>query len=71
MFCDKILYYVHMTLVTSMMKWCPIIYLKNEQCLEESWVVVKREIILKDVNGEFSLNQSISEDIIQLPAVLV
>ena len=22
MFCDKILYYVHMTLVTSMMKWC-------------------------------------------------
>ena len=29
-----------------------IIYLKNEQCLEKSWVVVKREIILKDVNGE-------------------
>ena len=29
-----------------------IIYLKNEQFLEESWVVVKREIILKDVNGE-------------------
>ena len=29
-----------------------IIYLKNEQCIEKSWVVVKREIILKDVNGE-------------------
>ena len=29
-----------------------IIFLKNEQFLEESWVVVKREIILKDVNGE-------------------
>ena len=29
-----------------------IIYLKNEQCLEKSWVVVKREIILKHVNGE-------------------
>ena len=28
-----------------------IIYLKNNQCLEKSWVVVKREIILKDVNG--------------------
>ena len=29
-----------------------IIYLKNEQCLEKSWIVVKRDIILKDVNGE-------------------
>ena len=29
-----------------------IIYLKNKDCLEKSWVVVKREIILKDVNGE-------------------
>ena len=29
-----------------------IIYLKNKECLEKSWVVVKREIILKDVNGE-------------------
>ena len=29
-----------------------IIYLKNEQCIKKSWVVVKREIILKDVNGE-------------------
>ena len=29
-----------------------IIYLRNEQCLEKTWVVVKREIILKDVNGE-------------------
>ena len=29
-----------------------IIYLKNEQCLEKSWVIVKREVILKDVNGE-------------------
>ena len=28
-----------------------IIYLKNNQCLEKSWVVVKREVILKDVNG--------------------
>ena len=29
-----------------------IIYLKNKQCLDKSWVVVKREVILKDVNGE-------------------
>ena len=29
-----------------------IIYLKNKECLEKSWVVVRREIILKDVNGE-------------------
>ena len=29
-----------------------IIYLKNDQRLERSWVVVKRDIILKDVNGE-------------------
>ena len=29
-----------------------IIYLKNNQCLEKSWVVVKREVILKDINGE-------------------
>ena len=28
-----------------------IIYLKNKQCLEKSWVVVKREVILKDING--------------------
>ena len=28
-----------------------IIYLKNTQCLEKSWVVVKREVILKDING--------------------
>ena len=28
-----------------------IIYLKNEQSLEKSWVVVKREVILKDVSG--------------------
>ena len=28
-----------------------IIYLKNNQCLEKSWVVVKREVILKDING--------------------
>ena len=29
-----------------------IIYLKSKSCLEKSWVVVKREIILKDINGE-------------------
>ena len=28
-----------------------IIYLKNNQCLEKSWVVVKREVILKQING--------------------
>ena len=27
------------------------IYLKKKQCLEKSWVVVKKEVILKDVNG--------------------
>ena len=29
-----------------------IIYLKNNQCLERSWIVIKREVILKDINGE-------------------
>ena len=29
-----------------------IIYLKNNQCQEKSWIVIKREVILKDVNGE-------------------
>ena len=28
-----------------------IIYLKNNECSEKSWVVVKREVILKDING--------------------
>ena len=29
-----------------------IIYLKNNQCQDKSWIVIKREVILKDVNGE-------------------
>ena len=29
-----------------------IIYLKNNQCLENSWIVIKREVLLKDINGE-------------------
>ena len=28
-----------------------IIYLNNNQCLEKSWVVIKKEILLKEVNG--------------------
>ena len=28
-----------------------IIYLNNKQCLEKSWVVIKREVLLKEVNG--------------------
>ena len=28
-----------------------IIFLKNNECLAKSWVVVKREVILKDING--------------------
>ena len=28
-----------------------VMYLKNKQCLEKSWILVKTEIILKDVNG--------------------
>ena len=28
-----------------------VFYLNNKQCLEKSWVVIKREILLKEVNG--------------------
>ena len=28
-----------------------IIYMKNKQCVEKSWVVIKMEILLKEVNG--------------------
>ena len=29
-----------------------IIYIKNNQCLKNSWIVIKREVISKDINGE-------------------
>ena len=28
-----------------------VVYFRNKQCLEKSWILVKTEIILKDVNG--------------------